>query len=182
MKFDRKEVLRSHNRRRLLQFGLPALFGLLLSTSVMGAEAGGGGGGESKGASGGGEGKGKGGGGGGGEGKGGGGGGEGKGKGGMGGGEGEGGGQRKGAGRSPQERAYRHRERTGRTLGGGIHDHPTADGELLPGDTGSTSGAGATTAGETLSSGEIGGDTGGEHFVHDSSGAWGVDSRILRRH
>ena len=162
MKFDRKEVLRSHNRRRLLQFGLPALFGLLLSTSVMGAEAGGGGGGESKGASGGG--------------------GEGKGKGGMGGGEGEGGGQRKGAGRSPQERAYRHRERTGRTLGGGIHDHPTADGELLPGDTGSTSGAGATTAGETLSSGEIGGDTGGEHFVHDSSGAWGVDSRILRRH
>ena len=162
MKFDRKEVLRSHNRRRLLQFGLPALFGLLLSTSVMGAEAGGGGGGESKGASGGGEGKGKGGGG--------------------GGGEGKGGGQRKGAGRSPQERAYRHRERTGRTLGGGIHDHPTADGELLPGDTGSTSGAGATTAGETLSSGEIGGDTGGEHFVHDSSGAWGVDSRILRRH
>ena len=74
------------------------------------------------------------------------------------------GGGRQGAGRNAQERAYRHRRRTGRTLGGGEagggghtgHTPAAGDGGSIP------------TTGDTLSNGEIGGGTGGEHFVHHS--------------
>lgn len=87
----------------------------------------------------------------------------------------EGGG--KGAGRTPQQRAYRHRQRTGRLLGGGVSHggHATREPAEL-----TTSPSGSTAPG-TLGTGEIGGDSGGEHFVHDGPGYWGADGKVLRR-
>jgi len=84
----------------------------------------------------------------------------------------------KAQGRTPQQRAMRHRQRTGKTLGGGESD---------TGHTGHGGHEGDTTVDMTdlpseLSEGSIaGGSTGAEHFVHNSPGYWGVDGKILRR-
>ena len=84
-----------------------------------------------------------------------------------------------GAGRTPAQRAVRHRQRTGRTLGGG---------ESTGGSTGGTGRTGANHIGgatqiipDGSTTGPIGGDAGGEHFVHEGQGGWGADSKVLRR-
>ena len=96
-----------------------------------------------------------------------------------------------GAGQTPAQRTLRHRERFGRTLGGGESGGgPTGGGSHGGGHTG----GGEETTGETSSStgallslpdgsttGPIGGSVGGEHFVHTGPGGWGADTRILRR-
>ena len=105
--------------------------------------------------------------------------------GGHGGGESGGG---RGAGRTPGERALRHRQRTGRTLGGGESGgHGGHTGGDSGGDTGGGGGSGGgdtgtgtvTTDGSTT--GPIGGTTGGEHFVHPGIGDWSVRGRVLRK-
>ncbi|MDE2333825.1 MAG: hypothetical protein KGK10_04750 [Rhodospirillales bacterium] len=93
-------------------------------------------------------------------------------------GSGESGGGGHGQGRTPAERAVRHRYRHGRTLGGGEN-------------TGGETGGGSTTGGGTVTSptsptdgastGPIGGSNGGEHFVHPGTGGWGADTKVLRR-
>jgi hypothetical protein len=102
------------------------------------------------------------------------------------GGGGEESGGRHGAGRTSAERAVRHRQRTGRTLGGGENTggHTGGGGE----NTGGVTGSGETGGGTTIAlpadgstTGPIGGSTGGEHFVHRGTGGWGADGKVLRR-
>ncbi len=97
------------------------------------------------------------------------------GSGGEGGGKGEAGGH--GAGKTPAERARRHRQRTGRTLGGG---------EAGGGHTGGGGHGGGEDGGDIFppsdgaASGPVGGGNGGEHFIHQGQGSWGVDNKVLR--
>lgn len=86
-----------------------------------------------------------------------------------------------GAGRTPSQRAVRHRQQTGRTLGGG---------ETHGGGTGGNHGGGG--GGDTLgnadtlplqdgtTTGPVGGDSGGEHFIHEGLGDWSTGSKVLR--
>lgn len=47
--------------------------------------------------------------------------------------------------------------------------------------TGAGAGRTSPVATGVMSESEIGGDTGGEHFLHDSPGYWGADGKVLRR-
>ncbi len=91
--------------------------------------------------------------------------------------------------RTPAQRAMRHRERKGRTLGGG---ESTGGGTGGGGHTGGGShsgdegGTGTTTLAPQVPSdgsitGPIGGSNGGEHFVHPGIGGWGADTKVLRQ-
>jgi hypothetical protein len=102
-----------------------------------------------------------------------------------------------GQGRTSGERAVRHRQRTGRTLGGG----ESGGGHTGGGGHGGSGHGGGETGGETGGeigettsptgtiplpsdgsiTGPIGGSVGGEHFVHEGPGNWGADSKVLRR-
>lgn len=92
---------------------------------------------------------------------------------------------RNGAGRTPQQRALRHRARTGQTLGGGesADGHGGLHGSGRGGGHGGNEGGGdAGLDDSNLSDGSVaGGATGAEHFTHDPSGYWGVDGKVLRR-
>lgn len=86
-----------------------------------------------------------------------------------------------GVGKTPQQRAVRHRARFGQTLGGGenMGGHGGGRGG---GHGGGHGGEGGVDDNDNLSDGTIaGGATGAEHFVHDSPGYWGVDGKVLRR-
>lgn len=102
----------------------------------------------------------------------------------------EGGGGEGGGGnwqnKSPGQRAVRHRQQTGRTLGGGEGGGGHTGGS---GHTGGGSHSGTETgeAGISMPSlpdgsttGPIGGSVGGEHFVHPGTGGWGADTKVLR--
>ncbi len=103
-------------------------------------------------------------------------------------------------GKTPGQRAVRHRQQTGRTLGGGedTGGHTGGSGHTGGGghsgnDTGTDTGTGTgtnpgtvTTTGPEVPSdgsitGPIGGSGGGEHFVHPGTGGWGADTKVLRR-
>ncbi len=103
-------------------------------------------------------------------------------------------------GKTPGQRAVRHRQQTGRTLGGGedTGGHTGGSGHTGGGghsgnDTGTDTGTGTgtnpgtvTTTGPEVPSdgsitGPIGGSGGGEHFVHRGTGGWGADTKVLRR-
>lgn len=95
-------------------------------------------------------------------------------------GEGEAGGGM-GEGRTPAERAVRHRQRTGRTMGGGeSNGGHTGTGDAGAGETTTSTGSTALPS-DGATTGPIGGDTGGEHFVHQGQGPWGADTKVLRR-
>ncbi len=110
------------------------------------------------------------------------GGGHGEGEGGGGGhGEGEAGGGGMGQGKTPAQRAVRHRQRTGRTMGGGeSNGGHTGTGDAGAGETTTSTGSTALPS-DGATTGPIGGDTGGEHFVHQGQGPWGADTKVLRR-
>lgn len=89
-------------------------------------------------------------------------------------------GSEKAKGRSPDERARRHRQRTGRTLGGGEGGHtPGKTGGHGKGDEDDD--AVSSLVPDALTDGTVGGSTGAEHFTHGSPGYWGVDGKVLRR-
>ena len=92
-------------------------------------------------------------------------------KGGSGGG-GQGGGGN-GAGRTPSQRAVRHRQQTGRTLGGG-ETHGGGGGRDALGNTDTLPLQDGTTTGP------VGGDSGGEHYIHEGLGDWSAGSKVLR--
>ncbi|WP_298225309.1 hypothetical protein [Acidocella sp.] len=94
---------------------------------------------------------------------------------------GEGGSGNKG-GKTPAQRAVQHRQRTGRTLGGGeSHGGETGDNHC---DGGGGSGEGESTEAPPMSEGSttgpVGGESGGEHFIHQGQGGWGADTKVLR--
>jgi len=95
-----------------------------------------------------------------------------------------------GAGQTPAQRAIRHRERFGRTQGGGESGGgPTGGGHTGGSHTGGGEEATGATPGSTgtlislpdgSTTGPIGGSVGGEHFVHAGPGNWGADAKVLR--
>jgi hypothetical protein len=92
-------------------------------------------------------------------------------------------------GKTPSQRAMRHREQTGRTMGGGEGKGGQTGGGGHTGG-GSHSGVEGGTPTTTLGTqvpadgaitGPLGGSNGGEHFVHPGTGGWGADTKVLRK-
>jgi len=93
------------------------------------------------------------------------------------------GGNAKAQGRSAQDRAQRHRERTGQTLGGGERTRNRYGGGNSGGEPG-TDTPGDSDGADISSIDDdslAGGSGGAEHYVHDGTGYWGVDGKVLRR-
>ena len=99
---------------------------------------------------------------------------------------GEGGGESgggHGAGRTPSQRAVRHRQRTGRTLGGGETHGGGTSGNHDGGGSGDgeiDQGTGTLPLQDGTTTGPLGGDSGGEHFIHEGLGDWSAGSKVLR--
>lgn len=95
------------------------------------------------------------------------------------------GGNAKAQGRSAQERANRHRVRTGQTLGGGERSrnryggHKGGD-EPEPETPDGSDAVDVTDIGTISEVSLSGGGSGAEHFTHDGTDYWGVDGKVLR--
>ena len=100
---------------------------------------------------------------------------------GSGGHEGGGSGSGNKGGKTPAQRAVQHRQRTGRTLGGGeSHGGETGDNHGDGGGSGEGESTEAPPLSEGSTTGPIGGESGGEHFIHQGQGGWGADTKVLR--